>query len=109
MEFADSKTAEIHLLTPRSGSSSEVIAGRTELSASDLRSSSMRVNVSASTHLNDGPWKSYWRSWVLSLKHLEASDEELDLLLNSEADTLEEWIASVSKISVVLARLREFD
>ena len=101
MEFADSKTAETHLLTPRSGNSSEVIADRTELSASDLRSSSMRVNVSASIHLNDGPWKSYLKRWILPLKHLEASDEELDLLLNSEADTLEEWITSVSTRSVV--------
>ena len=61
----------------------------------------MQVNVSASTHLNDGPWKNYLRRWVLSLKHLEASDEELDLLLNSEADTLEVWIMSVSTRSVV--------
>ena len=85
------------LPTPRSSSSGD-------LSASELRSSSMEAEVStgiASGQFQEGPLMQHLRRLILSVKHEERSGEELELFLNTEADHLEAFFEVVSLRSIV--------
>jgi chaperonin cofactor prefoldin len=84
------------LPTPRSGSSDD-------LTVSDLRNSSMEAQVSSgvpSGQLQEGPWIQHLRRLILRIKHEEMSREEMDLFLNSEADTLQAFFEIISSRSV---------
>ena len=58
---------------------------------------SMRID---SGQLPEGQWMQYLKRLILSIKHQETSEEELDLYLNGEADHLEALSETVSARSI---------
>ena len=79
-------TSGVYLPTPR-------LEDSVEMTTSELRSSSMNAQASsriASVHVDEIQWTQYLKRLILSIKHQDTSEEDIDLFLNFETDKLED-------------------